>query len=465
MLKKILIVFVVLAALTGFLLSRDWDSPALGRAVLSQVTASTGIQIAAEGFKLNLLKGLVLDEVTGTVTGDGGTLTFAVSQLVFEHRIMPLLSGTVAIDRVLVGSPTLEFREAVYPVGAASAPAPPEPADDSPATGKEAPLGTGVTTSAESGTAAGLALDVKLVRIEQGALVARNTDGNETMRVDGLDFEMTDLRLDPNRAALAALSARGVLSITAIEADTAVVRDARGSFELADAHLTVPELQFSLPSGRVTANTDVDFNHAPFTFALDATSQHDLNLMLETPGGLGPASARFAAEGVGSDVALLQASGDVELAPGQFPASPVLVQIDDALGKPVLANASYEATTLSFRLRDNRLTLEPFRLTTPSARLDVTGELDLAGPLDFSIALATPREGLNVEGTSAAVLDVLADNEGWVPVPFRISGTLEEPRARPDVGTLASMAASGAKREATEKATDALRGLIKRKIR
>jgi len=465
MVKKILLALVVLVVLAGFLVARDWDSPELGRAVLSQVGEATGIRITAETFRLNLLTGLVLEGVTGTVPGQGGELAFTMNQLVFEHRIGPLLSGTVAIDRVLLVRPTLAYTVASAsptpsPGGTSSAKTPEaaETADRAGESGAAVPAG-------ENPGSRSLALDVRLVRIESATLVSTDGAGSEQVRVDGLDFEMTDLMLDPDRPGISGLAARGALSVAHIRADAHAVGDITGSFELADARFTVPELRFALSSGTVVANTSLDFNPVPFTYALTATSSHDLNRMLDTPEGLGPATARFDATGAGPDTANLEASGDVQLAPGQFPASPLFARIDEALGKPVLTNASYEATNVRFRLAAGRVILDPFRLTTPAARLDLSGEAHLEGPLDFRIALATPREGLTVEGTSATVLDVLADSEGWVPVPLTLTGTIDDPKVRPDVGTLASMAAQGAKREATEKATDALRGLIKRRIR
>jgi hypothetical protein len=467
MLKKSLLALVALLVLAGFLVARDWDSPELGRAVLNQVSQSTGIHVDASGFSLNLLKGLVLEDVSGTMPGEGGELTFAMDQLVFEHRIMPLLSGTVAIDRVLLASPKLAWAAAS---GAGSA-SPPQAAAQPPSPSGSAPTGTtaretGTSATADDDAASGsLALDVKLVRIENATLVVADAAGLERLQIDELDFDMTDLRLDPSREGIGGLSARGTLSVAQIRADVQALTDITGAFELADARFVVPELRFGVKSGVVVANTTIDFNPVPFTYALQATSENDLNTMLDTPGGLGPATAGFDAKGAGPDVADLVASGQVQLAAGQFPASPLFARVDAAIGKPVLSNATYEATTVSFRLAGNRVTLDPFRLTTPAARLDLSGTASPAGPIDFDIALATPREGLTVEGTSAAVLDVLADNEGWVPVPLTLTGTIEDPKVRPDVGTLASMAAQGARREATATATDALRGLIKRKIR
>jgi hypothetical protein len=70
--------------------------------------------------------------------------------------------------------------------------------------------------------------------------------------------------------------------------------------------------------------------------------------------------------------------------------------------------------------------------------------------------VATPREGLNIEGASANVLDVLADDEGWVPVPMTVTGTLDQAKVRPDAKELMAQARRGATREVKEKATEAV---------
>jgi len=145
-----------------------------------------------------------------------------------------------------------------------------------------------------------------------------------------------------------------------------------------------------------------------------------------------------------------------ELFPGQ-----------DPLGKRVVAGAPYEATELSFVLDDNVIRLEPFRLTSELARLDLRGTVSLEGPIALELSVATPREGLQIQGASATVLDVLADDEGWVPVPMTITGTLEEAKVRPNAKALVAQARSGAEREVKERATEAageaLRGLFGRK--
>ena len=180
--------------------------------------------------------------------------------------------------------------------------------------------------------------------------------------------------------------------------------------------------------------------------------------------GFGPGVVQLEAEGVGADAKDVKARGGMQLAAGEFPNVTMFTGVDQALGKTVLVGAQYEATEASFTLENNVVTLAPFRFTSETARLDLEGTVNLEGPIDLGFAVATPREGLDIEGVGASVLDVLSDDQGWVPIPISVTGTLEEPRVRPDSQALIAQAGSGLKREAKEAATEAaregLRGLL-----
>src|SRR3990172_6760271 len=107
MLKKLLIVRAVLGVVVVFLLSRDWDSPELGQALLDKVSTATGIQIKAEGVRVNIIKRVVLEKVEAKASGEGRELTFNLDRLVFEHRLAPLLSRTPGPDPLPPDKPPL----------------------------------------------------------------------------------------------------------------------------------------------------------------------------------------------------------------------------------------------------------------------------------------------------------------------------------------------------------------------
>lgn len=446
MLKKLLIVLAAIAAVLLVLLSRDWDSPELGRALLSKVSAATGVQIEAEGFRLNLLKGLVLEKVEAKVEGEGRNLTFHLDRLVFEHRLLPLLSGTVAVDRILLETPRFEMVQSEGKSTSAKKAEVPEAAPG------------------ETGEGGGLALEVNEIRIEDGSLSVKNPKGEEKTRVEGLDLEMHDVGFDPSAASLAALSAEGTLAIREMVFDTLKLTETEGTFQLKDAAFTVPELSFLLPHGKFSADAVLDFKPVPFTYKMNAKGDPlDLNGMVGATKGFGAASVEVEATGRGPETKDLKGKGRVLIAEGQFPDAKVFQGIDTALGKKAVVGSPYKATEASFRMENDRVILALFRFESGDARLDLEGALLLEGPIDFDLSLATPREGLRIEGIGSSALDLLSDNEGWVPVPIDITGTMENPKVRPDVKALASQAGSGAKREVKEKATDAIRGMLKKK--
>jgi len=451
MLKKIGIVVVVLGLVAGFLLLRTYDSPELGQALLERVSQASGVELSATSFRLSLLNGLMLGGVKASSRAPGRRLDLALDRLVFEHRLLPLLSGTIAIDRVVLEHPQIQLVESAEAAGRErEQPKPEQPAPD------QAP-----PAAAETG---GLALEVREIRVEDATIVLKMEGVDGETRIDGLDFLMEKLSLDPQAQSLAGLSAEGELTIREVAFDTLRLTETRSRFQLADARFAMPKLTCKTPYGPFAAKLDVDFNAVPFTYTLSGQGDPlDVNRMLGAQDGFGPATIAVEAEGAGPESKDATGRGRVSLAQGRFPDMEMLSRVDQALGKKAVVDAAYEATEATFELRNDVVTLAPFRFTSDIARLDLEGWAKLEGPLELDLAVATPREGLRIEGVGARTLDLLADDAGWVAVPMGVSGTLEEPKVRPDVKALASQAGRGAKREVKQKATDALRDFLQKK--
>jgi hypothetical protein len=305
---------------------------------------------------------------------------------------------------------------------------------------------------------------MKRIQIEDGSLSVKNTEGVEKTSVEGLDFEIRDVAFDPAAQSLKSLSGNGTLGIQAMKFDTLKLTETAGEFQLADAVFTIPALSFRMPQGKFLADAKLDFNAVPFAYTMNAKGEPlDLNGMVGATSGFGPAALELKANGSGPETKALKGSGEVRLAEGSFPDAKMFRDLDAALGKKALVGSKYKATQMSFRMENDRIALAPFRFESGDARLDLQGSMLLEGPIDFDLSLATPREGLRIEGAGAEVLNVMADDQGWVPVPIAITGTLEDPKVRPDAKAMASQAGHGVKREVTEKATDALKGLLKKK--
>ena len=315
--------------MVAFLLMRDYDSPELGQALLDEVGDATGIEMTATGFRFNLFSGVELDNVTATSESEGRSFDFSLDQLVFEHRLGPLLSGTVAIDRIVLDRPQFELVEASSSPGTEA-----EVEDEARVEGE--------SESGEDAGGAGLALEVSRILVRDGTIVIKSEDGSSETRVEGLDFAMENLAFDPTAESLAALSAEGELTITQIVLDTITVSDLKSTFQLARALFDLTELVFRTPHGNFSADAQVDFNPVPFTYTMSAQGDPlDLNSMTGASEGFGPGTVRLEAEGSGAETKDVKATGGLQLAAGEFPNIDMFTGVDKVLGKPVLVGAAY----------------------------------------------------------------------------------------------------------------------------
>lgn len=322
------------------------------------------------------------------------------------------------------------------------------------------PAEEGGTTSTEGG----LALEINTIVVEDGSMEIQSADG-KTTRLEGLDLRFEDISYVPHtEPPIHGFAAEGELGIRKINFDELEIRDAEAELSVAEGRFDLKPLRFVMDEGRFTAEMQVDFNTTPFAYSLNAQGDPlDFNAMVGADEGFGPGRLQLEAEGNGTDAKDVKGRGSVALAEGRFPATPMFGQIDEKLGKTVMVGAPYKATELRFRLADNVVTVEPFPFETERVKMELEGWVNLGGPLGLDFAMGVVREGIRIEGVGESVLDILTDDEGWVMIPISVTGTNSEPKVRPDTGALLAQAGQGAKRLATEKATDAVKGLLRRK--
>ncbi|HXV65352.1 MAG TPA: hypothetical protein VEK15_31950 [Vicinamibacteria bacterium] len=451
--RKILIGLGVLLMIAVFLSTRDWDAPELGRKILAKAGEATGATITASGFRFNLFRGVILENVEASSAREGREMSATLDRLVLEHRVGPLLSGTVAINQVVLEQPKIEIVEWDVP---GESP-PPEESSKSPAS-----EGTQTGSGMDEG---GLALDVKEVRLEDGVFVLRRRDAEGLTRVEGLDLRIRNFSYQPGPGFLASLAAEGDLGIGKVMLNHFELREIASVFRLARARFEMPELSLTTDYGDFATDAEIDFNPTPYAYRFSARGPSiDVNRCVGASSGFGPASVELDIAGEGPDPKAVVADGVASLSAGTFPDASVFRQIDEALGKDVVVGSPYKATQASFRLENGVVSLAPFQFEAERLLMAVQGTASLDGPIDFDLSVATDREGIQIDGVGGNVLDVLSDDNGWVPIPIHISGTTEDPRVRPDGGALVAQAGSGLKREAKEAATDAakraIRGLI-----
>ena len=435
--KLFLVVVAVLVVAVAILFFVDFDSPELGNAVLEKANEATGAKLSVESFRLNLIRGLELEGVEATSSFPGTVVNARIDKLVLRHRLLPLLSGRVAVDRVLLRRPEVELVErgakSEKNSGKREKPKKKSKAETSGASGA---AGQPPTKEAEE-SIGGLALEISEIRIEDGSIRA---DSVSPFSVDGLDLALRDLSFNPRALSLLhGISAVGSLGLDGLTLDGMEVREVRGELTLDQGLVEGKDFTFVTEQGTFHAQLRVDFNRIPFTYTLSLRGEPiDVNAIARSKeGGFGAGLLELEAEGFGTDSKGIRGKGVLRLDEGKLPSTPLLAALEKLLARGTsLVGSRYQATDAPFRIEKNQLILERFRLETPQVGLDLEGIVHLDGPLALELVLRTPREGLVIKEVPDEVLDALTDDEGWVAIPFRITGTRDAPTVLLDAKSL-----------------------------
>ncbi|MFQ5791629.1 MAG: AsmA-like C-terminal region-containing protein, partial [Acidobacteriota bacterium] len=286
--------------------------------------------------------------------------------------------------------------------------------------------------------------------------------------VEGLSLRLRDLSFDPKAGSLVhALSANGGLEVENVTFESTHIRKARGQLRLGEGRFEVQELRFATEQGSFLARLLVDFNRLPFGYALTLLGEPlDVNAMVGATGagGFGPGRLELEAEGFGSDSRNMKGKGVLRMDAGRLPSTPMLVSIEKSLGRTALVGSPYRAMENAFRIRNNRVFLDQFELEAEQVAIDLDGWVSLDGPLNLRLVVRTPRQGLKIKEVDDHVLDALTTDKGWVAIPFKVTGTMEEPRLRPDSRALMAQAGQGTRRLMKKKATEGIKSLFRRKL-
>lgn len=463
--KVVAAVAAVLALLVLGLIAvlfTEFDSPELGRLALARIGESSGLDLRAEGFRLNLLRGLELEKVEAEGQLADGEIKASMERLVLKHRPADLLGGTLTVTEMILDRPRLEL--------VTTAEAAPNP-DSAPAPAEATP-GEGSGDEAAEGEATSLDLAISTIRLEDGSFVQRSP--TETTEVRGLDVELYDLRFgtetgavgkgeirieeivlsgaasdgtaeetavrgfdlelrelvfDPEDATrLAGAILKGDLQIAEIRSGDTHAQDASGKVDLAAGQFQLQELQLTAPQGVLRGKLEADIGADPLTYTLrldgDALNTGVL-LGIGEVGGLGTSKLELSASGSGSDPEDLLGGGRLTVGSGTLPDHSALLQVEQILGNAALVGSGYEAFPLEFDIRSNRLHLAQCELSAGPVSLTLGGWVDFDGPLEMQLSVLTPREGLAIKEIPDEVLDALAEADGRVNLPMLVSGTSE----------------------------------------
>ena len=432
-----------LALAIAVLAFAEFSSPELGRALLDRAATATGVRLEASEFRLSILRGLSLGHVRAGGRYPGGSYDLTLDRIVFQHRLLPLLSGRLAVDRI-----RLEQPHAVMIEAAGASP------------------GAGAAAAGTVAVALPIALEVGEAVIHDGRVEMR-ARGRAPITVTGLDLRLRDLALGAGSgSALGRLSGRGDFRAGEIALPVTRARDATGTLRLAAGHLDVDGLRFRTDEGSFQTRLRADLTRLPFSYTLAVEGRPlDVNVMVGATGnggGFGPAHLTLEAGGVGPDPTGLSGKGRLRLEAGTLPSTPLLAAVERALGLPGLSGGRYKASDTPFRIERGRVVVDRFRLDGDAVGFEASGWSSLQGPLELSVAVRTPRPAVRIATVPPAVLDALVDQEGWVRIPLKVTGTRDDPRVSPDMAALLADARREGGKALGSTAAEKLRDLLLR---
>jgi hypothetical protein len=203
---------------------------------------------------------------------------------------------------------------------------------------------------------------------------------------------------------------------------------------------------------------DVDLTGTAIEYSI-AAAANDVNpnilLGVGDQTALGDANLSVRAEGVGTELDGVTASGALRLSAGALPNIAPLPAVDAVLGTSLVGTA-YSATEVQFAMAGSVVTVEPFTLESEIMKISGSATADLEGPLSGNLSIGIPRAEVSEDaGVARNVLDAITADDDWSTVPLVISGTLDEPAFRPDTEAITRAVAGAGRRAAASVATQA----------
>lgn len=472
--KKLLgiasVMVLLLVAAAAVAVTMDWDSPALGQALLDQAAAAGGLELEAEGFRLNLLKGLQLEKVRVRSPMDGGSLSATADKLVLKHQVGPLLRGEVLVDEIVLLRPELELvssesGDSGAPASGSTGSAPSAGGGSEADTATEVQATAGGPQGAEE-EGSGLKLRIRRFAIVDGTLVTRVEGVDEPpTEVRGLDLELRDLTTDTTAASLI----QGLTGVGELEAEELLAGETRasevtGTLKIEGGHLLVSDCDFETDFGGLVLSTfDLDLNHDPYRFAMtlvgDALQTHPF---LGGADGAGFGSGRLNLELKGdlSETMNLDGQGGLAVNTGELPTTEILSALEDLL-RIQLVGQKYDPFAVGFAIGQERVSAEPFRLVVGDVELAIGGGAGLFDEtLGLDLGAIAPRAYFDIDEIPKEVIEALTDVDGRVNLPIQIAGTLGQPKVTFDRSAWGDLARRRLEQEAQKQIEKGLLRLL-----
>ncbi len=226
------------------------------------------------------------------------------------------------------------------------------------------------------------------------------------------------------QAAIARINAHGHVYLH--ELDLAPLRLERvdANAEIRDGGLTLRHAEADLYGGRVSGEfrvqmgTDVQYNFRGQVDRTDLSALAGLSGLKSGIGGIGSGEFEFAAHGIGRQALLssLEGEGFLHIQDATIDPLNALSGADEA---PVRTAPSgqFRTSSVSFRVEDGHVHVDPLLLSDRQGQLEVIGDVDFGRHLNLQVRSFSRAERLGPVEESAGA------DDAWI-----VGGTLDEPQ-------------------------------------
>ena len=353
---------LLLVLLVVVVWSVDVDATAMGRSALRAASASTGTRFKGSQFHFNLFRGLRIEGIDAGASFPSVRYELAIPETRFEHHLTPLLRRQVAIERVVVKKPRVEF---VYGLPIENE-APPSPVRSDPPSQRSGAEGPSPPRSPN--LSPNLSMTPSEIVIQDGTIYLRDARrrGND-VTVGGLDLALSGPEVATGALTLLhAITGSGVLAARALRFGDMQARDASAALSMAGGRIDL-EGEVLLEIGVVSGSVHLDFNSLPF--------RHRISVQGRLAGVPGVVSLDLA--GFGLDPKNISGDGRLAIPDGRFDDAPLW----EALG---LVGQDHHPDEVSIKIGDGKILLDGSWLK---------------GSIDFEGALELQVQGESVSGT------------------------------------------------------------------
>lgn len=361
--------------------------PGLGRSLADEARHQLGIELVEGQLWFRLGEGLVLEDAEAVAETEGRRYRAELPRVRFGHRPRALLTGVIALDRIVFEDPSLQLMET------------------------DTPAEDGTTPQAASTTPASgwLRFEIDEVILTNATLSLQQGSAPAQTRITATDVRLDDIHLTEagrRRGSLLAVEGSGELDAARGRFGDVDLTDIRSEIYLHEGKVSLSLLNFESEFAPFVAEMRVELEKSPFGYTVSSRGEpFDVAPFLAAdPGAFQEASLLLEMFGRGPTRDGFRAQGGVTLPAGELPRVPILQAVNETAGRELFRPGDhFEDTVAVVRVRDGYVLFQTFDLVAERATATIRGRAYLDGKLELEVDVLDTAGGEPASAISVTV--------------------------------------------------------------